>query len=79
MLTYPSPKPTLTLTETLAKCWLRGGVGGQNAETYNDFCKHSIRTLKTANQLFQVTVHVHPGHPLQQTTKNSFLMPKYSL
>ena len=30
MLTYRSPKPTLTLTETLAKYWLRGGVGGQN-------------------------------------------------
>ena len=28
--TYPSPKPTLTLTSHLgAKCWLRGGVGGQ--------------------------------------------------
>ena len=28
--TYPSRKPTLTLTSHLgAKCWLRGGVGGQ--------------------------------------------------
>ena len=28
--TYPSPKPTLSLTSHLrAKCWIRGGVGGQ--------------------------------------------------
>ena len=28
--TYPSPEPTLTLTVSLgAKCWSRGGVGGQ--------------------------------------------------
>ena len=28
--TYPSPKPTLTLTSHLkSKCWIRGGVGGQ--------------------------------------------------
>ena len=29
--TYPSPKPTLTLSyfSLRAKCWLRGGVGGQ--------------------------------------------------
>ena len=32
---YPSPKSTLTLTSHLAKCWIRGGVGGQFARNLN--------------------------------------------
>ena len=28
--------------------------------------------LKTLAQLFQVSIHVHPCHPFQQTTENGF-------
>ena len=35
--TYPSPKPTFfPKREVGVKCWLRGGVGGQFPETYDD-------------------------------------------
>ena len=40
---------------------------------FGDFCIHSIiKTLiKTLAQLFQVSIHVHLFHALQQTTRNS--------
>ena len=35
------------------------------------FCRHSIKTLITLAQLFQVSIHVHLCYPLQQTERNS--------
>ena len=79
MLTYPSPKPTLTLTETLAKCWLRGGVGVQNPEKYNDFCKHSIRTWKRRPNFFKLHFMSILAIRCNRRQNKVFLMPKYSL
>ena len=48
--------------------------GSTNHDNFLDyFCgRHSIKPLKRLAQLFQVSIHVHPCHPLQQTTRNGF-------